>query len=132
MDTSMVQYSLREKDIKKAACLLELPEEELKKFNTMKLLNTAYIRALLMRGDYEKLTSGLHYLESHDKRYRYPEVIKAIAHEYGVSPKTVSSVLHGHNEQVYFCSRCGIRITKQGARERGGLCSNCYADTMGL
>ena len=130
MDTSMVQYTLRPKDIKKASSLLEISECDLMKFNALKLLNTSYIRALLIRADFEKLTNGLHYLESHDKRYRYPEVIKALAREYGIGPKAVSAILHGKDEKIFFCTRCGVRITAQGYRDRGGLCSNCYADTM--
>lgn len=132
MDTSSVQYTLRPKDIQKASSLLELPIEQLQHFNSLKLLNTAYIRSLLMRADFERLTSGLHLLEKDNRRYRYPEVIKAIAREYGLGPKAVASILHGNDEQIYFCAKCGIRITYRGYKERGGLCSNCYADTLEL
>lgn len=130
MDTSSVQYTLRPKDLQKASSLLELPLEQLQHLNSLKLLNTAYIRSLLMRADFERLTNGLHYLERCDKKYRYPEVIKALAREYGIAPKAVSNILHGHDETIYFCSKCGIRITTQGFRNRGGLCPNCYADTL--
>lgn len=130
MDTSTVQYSLRAKDIQKAASLLEIPQEQLQHLNGLKLLNTTYIRSLLMRADFERLTNGLHCLERDNKKYRYPEVVNALAREYGISPKAVSAILHGNDEQVYFCSKCGVRITKQGAQNRGGLCSNCYADAL--
>lgn len=130
MDTSTVQYSLRPKDIQKASSLLEIPQEQLQHFNGLKLLNTAYIRSLLMRADFERLTNGLHYLGRCDNKYRYPEVIKALAREYGIGPKAVSAILHGNDEQIFFCSKCGVRITSQGARNRGGLCSNCYADAL--
>lgn len=85
-----------------------------------------------MRADFERLTNGLHYLEKADRKYRYPEVVKAIGREYGIGPKTVATILHGHDEKIYFCSRCGVRITAQGYRDRGGLCTNCYADTLEL
>lgn len=130
MDTSTVQYSLRPKDIQKASSLLEIPQEQLQHLNGLKLLNTTYIRSLLMRADFERLTNGLHCLERYDKKYRYPEVIKALAREYGIGNKAVAAILHGSDEQIYFCSKCGIRISAQGARNRGGLCSNCYADTL--
>lgn len=132
MDTSSVQYTLRPKDIQQASSLLELPVEELEKLNALKILNTSYIRTLLMRMDFEQLTHGLHYLEVADRHYRYPDVIKAIARKYGVGPKAVSMALHGKDEKIYFCSRCGVRITSQGYRDRGGLCQNCYADTLEL
>ena len=130
MDTSSVQYTLRLKDLQKASSLLELPLEQLQHYNALKLLNVTYIRSLLMRADFEQLTNGLHYLEKNDKKYNYPEVIKALAREYGIGPKAVASILHGKDETIYFCSKCGIRITAQGARNRGGLCPNCYSDTL--
>lgn len=130
MDTSSVQYTLRDKDIKKAASLLELPEEQVRHYNSLNLLNTNYIRALLMRADFEQLTHGLHFLEKYDKKYRYPEVVKALAREYGIAPKAVSTILHGREEKIFFCSRCGVRISYQGYRDRGGLCPNCYADSL--
>lgn len=132
MDTSTVQYTLRPKDIQKASSLLEVPQEQLAHFNSLKLLNTTYIRSLLIRADFERLTNGLHFLEHCDRRYRYPEVIKAIAREYGIGPKAVASILHGNDEVIHFCSKCGIRITAQGARNRGGLCQNCYSETLEL
>lgn len=130
MDTSTVQFTLREKDIKKASSLLEIPEELLMRFNALKLLNTPYIRSMLMRADFERLTNGLHFLEVCDKRYRYPEVVKALAREYGIGPKAVAAILHGKDEKIYFCSKCGIRITASSAKLRGGLCSNCYSDSL--
>jgi hypothetical protein len=130
MDTSSVQYTLRPKDLQKASSLLELPLEQLQHYNSLKLLNVAYIRSLLMRADFEKLTNGLHYLEKNDKKYNYPEVVKALAREYGIGAKAVAQILHGKDESIHFCSKCGIRITAQGARNRGGLCSNCYSDSL--
>lgn len=130
MDTSSVQYVLRPKDIKKASSLLEIPEEELEKFNSLRLLNTNYIRSLLMRADFEKLTNGLHFLEHFDNKYRYPEVIKALAREYNIGPKAVASILHGKDEKMFFCTHCGRRISQQSYRDRGGLCAECYADSL--
>lgn len=130
MNTDSVQCILREKDIRKAASLLELPEEQLEHFNSLRLLNVTYIRALLMRADFEQLTNGLHYLKKCDSKYRYPEVIKAIAREYSTTPRAVSHILSGHDEKMYFCTRCGVRISRQGYQDRGGLCANCLADSL--
>lgn len=132
MDTSSVQYTLRPRDIEKASSLLELPMEELQHLNALRLLNTTYIRALLMRADYERLTDGLHFLEKADRRYRYLAAEKAIAREYGIGPKEASSIIHGKDESIYFCKQCGIRISPAGYRDRNGLCKNCYIDSLGL
>jgi DNA-directed RNA polymerase subunit RPC12/RpoP len=130
MDTSSVQYTLRTKDLQKASSLLELPLEQLQHFNNLKLLNVVYIRSLLMRADFERLTNGLHYLSKGDKKYNFPEVVKALAREYGVSTKSVAHTLSKKDESIYFCAKCGIRITASGMRDRGGLCPNCYSDTL--
>lgn len=130
MDTSMVQYILRPKDIQKAASLFELSQEEISKLNSLRILNTQYIRACLMRADFERLTNGLHYLEKADTRYRYPEVLKAIAKEYGTSIKAVSRILHAGNSTMFFCNRCGKRIGKEEYIRGNGICSNCLADTL--
>ena len=112
MDTSSVQYILRPKDIEKAAELFGYDQALLKQFNDQRLLNTTYIRALLIRLDFERLTSGLHWLEHDDKNYAYPEIMKALAKNYGITVKSVQQILHGGNDSMFFCSRCGVRISK--------------------
>jgi len=132
MDTSSVQYTLRQKDIEKAAELFGYDQAIFKQFNDQRLLNVEYIRALLIRMDFERLTSGLHWLEHNDTKYAYPEVMKALARNYGVTVKVIQQTLHGKNEAIVFCSKCGIRISRQVAKRTGGLCSNCYADTIDI
>lgn len=83
-----------------------------------------------MRADYERLTNGIHRFGEKERELRYPEVIKAISVEYGVPTQDVVSILHGKNEEVYFCSHCGVRIPKRNIKAKDGLCSNCYVDTI--
>lgn len=132
MDTSSVRYTLRPKDIEKAAELFGYDQAIFKQFNDQRLLNTQYIRALLIRMDYERLTSGLHWLEEDSKDYAFPEIMRALAHNYGMSIAAIKKTLNGHSESIFFCTRCGIRISKNIYRRTGGLCSNCYADTIDI
>ena len=127
-----VQYTLRPKDLQKASELFTLDLALLQRLNSQRLLNAVYIRNLLIRADYERLTSGLHWLESQDKNYNFPEVMRALQREYNINQKSLNGILHGRNESMVFCSRCGIRISKQCHSRTGGLCSNCYADTLEL
>lgn len=127
-----VQFTLRPKDIEKASDMFGIDQAILERLNAQRLLNATYIRNLLIRADYERLTSGLHWLEHQDKNYRFPEVLKALQREYNVSKSTLSNILHGKNESVVFCNRCGIRITKQCYNRTNGLCSNCFAETLEL
>lgn len=130
--TDSVQYTLRPKDLEKASDLFGLDLPLLERLNAQRLLNTTYIRNLLIRADYERLTSGLHWLEHQDKDYRFPEVMRALSLEYNINKRRLLQVLHGRNESILFCSRCGVRISKSCFSRTGGLCSNCFADTLEL
>ncbi|WP_455623131.1 hypothetical protein [Parabacteroides sp.] len=127
-----VQFNLRPKDLEKASELLGIELAILERFNSQRLLNTTYIRSLLIRADYERLTSGLHWLEHQDKNYNFPEVMRALQREYNISKANLNKILHGRNESILFCNRCGIRITKKCYERTNGLCSNCFADDLEL
>lgn len=127
-----VQFTLRPKDLEKASDMFGIDRALLERLNAQRLLNATYIRNLLIRADYERLTSGLHWLEHQDKNYRFPEVLKALQREYNISKPNLNKILHGKNESVVFCNRCGIRITKQCYNRTNGLCSNCFAETLEL
>lgn len=132
MDTSSVQYTLRPKDIEKAADMFGYDQAIFKQFNDQRLLNTVYIRALLIRMDFERMTSGLHWLEHDDKNYSYPEIMKALAKNYGVDVKVIQRTLHGHSSAILFCSKCGIKVSHNTYKRTGGLCSSCFADTIDI
>lgn len=127
-----VQFTLRPKDLEKASEMFGIDIAMLERLNSQRLLNATYIRNLLIRADYERLTSGLHWLEHQNKNYNFPEVMRALRQEYNVSKPVLSKILHGRNESILFCNRCGIRITKKCHDRTGGLCSNCFADTLEL
>lgn len=127
-----VQFTLRPKDLEKASDMFGIDRVILERLNAQRLLNATYIRNLLIRADYERLTSGLHWLEHQDKNYRFPEVLRALQREYNISKPNLNKILHGKNESVVFCNRCGIRITKQCYNRTNGLCSNCFAETLEL
>lgn len=127
-----VQMILRPKDLEKASDLFGIELALLERLNAQRLLNAIYIRNLLVRADYERLTSGLHWLEHQDKKYNFPEVLKALRLEYNINKQTLKQILHGKNESLVFCNKCGIRITKQCYNRTHGLCSNCFAETLEL
>lgn len=133
MSAGKIMNILREKDIKKAANLLGIEELMLKRLNDQRLLNSEYIRELLIRTDYEKLTRGLKYLIDQKDAYTFPEIKKALVKEYGVTMNMLNNILHGQkNANMYFCKKCGFRISKKTYARTGGLCSNCFSDTLEL
>lgn len=126
-----VQFTLRPKDIEKASELFGIDIATLERFNAQRLLNATYIRNILIRADYERLTNGTHWLE-HKKNYKYPEVMKALQREYNITKSNLQEILHGRNESIMFCNRCGIRISIAQYNRTGGYCSNCFAETLEL
>ena len=127
-----VQFILRPQDIEKASDLFGIEIAILERLNSQRLLDATYIRNLLIRADYERLTSGLHWLEHQDKNYNFPEVLRALGRAYGVNPKSVQSILQGRKESLWFCRRCGRRIGKAAYNRTNGFCTNCFADQLEL
>jgi hypothetical protein len=126
------KYTLRPRDIEKAAELYGIDQAVLTQMNDMCLLDTDYIRSALIRTDFEKLTSGLHWLEHNDKDYAYPEVMTALRRHYGISMKALQKILSSRNQKTLFCSKCGIRVSASTYERTGGLCPNCFADTIDI
>lgn len=127
-----IQYTLRPKDLEKASDLFGFDYALLDRLNSQRLLDAVYIRNILIRADYERLTSGLHWLEHQDKNYNFPEVLRALQREYNISKKNLLGVLHGRNTSLLFCRNCGKRISKPCFNRTNGLCSNCFADQLEL
>ena len=124
---------LRDKDIKKAANLFGIDEMTFKRMNDQRLLNSVYIREVLIRSDYEKLTRGLRYLVDQEGSYTFPEIKHALTREYGLSMPALNNILYGKaNVNMVFCKKCGFRISNRTAKRTGGLCSACFADTLDL
>ncbi len=126
------QYTLRPKDIQKASEIFGVDEATLIQMNDRMLLNTDFIRSVLIKADFERLTSGLHWLENNDKKYNYPEVQKALQREYNIESKVLQQILYGKNTKIVFCKKCGVRISKKTYERTDGLCSNCFAETLDL
>ena len=133
MEAPKIKYILREQDIMKASQLFNVDTMTLRKLNDQRLLNTEYIRDILIRYDYDNLTRGCRYLVAKNKAYTFPEVLKAIQQEYGISSKALNSILHGkNNKTMHFCKICGQRVNGRTFERTGGLCSNCHAETLDL
>ncbi len=130
--TDSVQFTLRPKDLEKASDMFGIDIAVLERFNAQRLLNVTYIRNLLIRADYERLTSGLHWLEHQDKKYNFPEVLRALSREYNISQQSLKNILHGRNESLFFCNRCGRRMGKVQYHRTKGFCSNCFSDMLEL
>ena len=126
-----IEYVLRDQDILKASKVFGVDPVELKKMNDLRLLNTLYMRDQLIIYDYSELMRGCRILVRNHRAYTIPEVMKAIANEWGISVQTLDKILHGtQNKKMFFCKGCGVRIPRKTAERTNGLCSSCFADTL--
>jgi len=133
MEAPKIKYILREQDIMKASQVFDVDAITLRKLNDQRLLNTEFIRDVLVRFDFDKLTRGCRYLVAQNKAYTFPEVMKALQLEYNISRQTLNSILHGtNNRTMHFCKVCGQRVNGKTFERTGGLCSSCHADTLDL
>lgn len=133
MEAPKIKYILREQDVLKASQIFGVDVMTIRKLNDQRLLNTEYIRDVLIRYDYDKLTMGCRYLVARNRAYTFPEVRQAIQQEYGISTKALNAILHGkNNKTMHFCKMCGQRVSGKTYMRTGGLCSNCHADTLEL
>lgn len=131
---AQIQRILRDKDIQKASKLFGIDEQTLNKMNELYLLDTDYIRAKLIKNDYDYLVRGLKYLTEEQKgKYQFPEVMAALRKEYGIHTDELNAIIHEkRNAGMYFCKRCGIRITRTIYKRTDGLCIQCFSDTLHL
>lgn len=127
-----VQMILRPKDLEKASDLFQIDLALLERLNSQRLLNTIYIRNLLVKADYERLTSGLHWLEHENKNYKFPEVQRALKREYRLTDMELKSILVGRQDALFFCKRCGTRVTRKTFTRTAGMCPDCFAETIEL
>src|SRR5574344_1790837 len=104
---------------------------DIKKMNDLRLLNVDYIREILIRYDWTKLTKGLNTLIGGRKVYRFPEVMLALQREYRVTKTELQNILFGKSEgNECFCKSCGVRISKAIYDINDGLCTDCYAEKI--
>ena len=124
---------LTDREIQKASKLLGYEEAVLTQMNSQYLLDVDYIRTLLVKSDYDHLVRGLQYLVDQKGTYSYPEIMAVLKKEYGMSYDELNAAIHGRkNKTIYFCRKCGIRITKVTYNRTDGLCNNCFAETINL
>ena len=126
-----IMYILRDKDIRLASKVFDIDEFSLRKLNDQRLLNVLYIRDMLVRYHYDRLTQGLSFKADKDKVYTKRQICRALMKEFKLSSKALDSILNGtNNKTMYFCNCCGMRITIYEHKKNGGLCSDCRGDMI--
>lgn len=130
---SRIDAILREKDIQKAAEIFGLEEATIKKFNDLRLLNVEYIFECLVRYDYQKLSFGIKLSDLESNKKRMEQAIGlAIRKEYNISKKLYNSIINETTtrKKMFFCDRCGKRMSMAEYNSGDGICTTCKADDI--
>jgi len=113
---------LRDKDIKRLARMVDLPEETITKMAAMELLDYNRAVDLLIKYSWRQLYRK-DWLKKKDK-------VAALALEYNCSEgKVKKAILSARNKQLY-CSQCAAPITKKMFNENNGLCAKCHIKSI--
>lgn len=133
MPTERIWHKLTDQQLERFSDLFGISLVSVMALNNLGCLNVEYIRETLIREDFEKLRSGLRYMESEQRAYSYKEVKIALAKVYNTTPAEIDAIIKNRkNSSLHFCKRCGQRTPMQTLQRTGGLCSNCMADTLSL
>ncbi len=132
LESVKITRVLRDDDVKKASAVLGIGEAVLAECNDKCLLNVEYIREILIREDWRKLTSGLQYLVERNRAYSYPEVTEAVCRHWQITKRQLTEILKGRAMKMVFCPVCGIRVEPLASKRTGGLCANCFTESLNL
>ena len=127
----MQNFTLRDKDILKASQLVGVDEVTIRRLNEQNLLNTDAIRRMLVKYDYSKLVSGLKLIRDESGgRYTYSEILYALQKEYNISMALIKKIVRSTGKRKGFCRVCGKEVEFKTLKRTGGLCSECFAQTI--
>lgn len=133
MPTDRIWHKLTDEQLERFSDLFGISLVSVMALNNLGCLNVEYIRETLIREDFEKLRSGLRYMETEQKAYSYKELKIALAKIYNTTPAEVDAIIKNRkNSSLHFCKKCGQRTPITTLQRTGGLCSNCMADTLSL
>lgn len=125
------KFTLREKDILKASQLIGVDAMTIRKLNDQNLLDTDAIRRMVIRYDYDRLVSGLKFIRDESGgRYTYNEILQALQKEYNISKPLVRRIVRSRKGGRGFCRICGKEVEPKTLKRTGGMCSECFSQTI--
>lgn len=113
------KYHFREQDLSKFSRLCNIPEEVLGYLETRGFLNMRNVMEAVVRNDYLKLKKIQH------PKLKAKRIIQLLIEEYGLTDSQVKAIIHEKWHNVYYCSECGIQISKVMSIANDGKCDKC-------
>lgn len=119
----MDQINLTGKELSKLADIINVPEDILRKINELNLLSSSYVRRVVIRHDFERVSAL--------KEYTKQQIMKAIAIEYNMTASNVETIIYNKKNNVKkYCQSCGNTVTNYKFTKNKGLCDNCLSQKL--
>lgn len=119
----MEQINLTGKELSKLADIIDVPENILRKINELNLLSSSYVRRVVIRSDFERVSAM--------KQYTKQQIMKAIAIEYNMTASNVETIIYNKKTNVKkYCQSCGNTVTSYKFTKNKGLCDECLSKKL--
>lgn len=109
--------TLREKEIAKLAAIINLPEDQLERLHSMRLLEEGKAIDILVKYEFSRLKrTGL---------YNVKQITEALMREYDISRGKVQNAIYNKPRAKYFCRICGRKISRHRHLTYDNVCESC-------
>lgn len=132
LEAAKITRVLRDIDVKKASAYFGISEAAISELNDRCLINVPYVREILIREDWKKLTSGLQYLVERNRAYSYPEITDAVCKQWQITKRQLQEIVKGRVPNMCFCPVCGIRVDPMASKRTNGICVNCFTESLNI
>lgn len=114
--------TLREKEIAKLAAIIDLPEEQLERLHSMRLLEESKAIDVLVKYEFARLKrTGL---------YNVKQITEALMREYDISRGKVQNAIYDKRKAKYYCRICGRSITRDRHLNHDDVCDSCVINSI--
>jgi transcription initiation factor IIE alpha subunit len=114
--------TLREKEINKLAAMLQLPEDQLERLHSMRLLDESKAIDILVRYEYARL--------KRTELYNVKQITEALMREYDISRGKVQNAIYNKRKGKYFCRICGRAISNHRHLNYDDVCKSCVTNSI--
>ena len=106
----------------KVANIVGVPLEKVLEMRDIGIIDNRKCRDILVRKDYVTLRRR--------KMYTRNQIINRLSKLYNISENTILYVIRNKPGYVYYCKRCGAKITQAKFINNSGLCDKCFPDSI--
>lgn len=114
--------ALREKEFAKLAAMLQIPEDQLRRLHSMRLLDESVAIDVLVKYEFRRLKKT--------GEYTTKQITEALVREYDISRGKVQNAIYNKRKSRYFCKTCGRSISQYKHLKYGDVCEQCAIESI--